>query len=627
MNNITTEKQADDVDQSSQVQSISSRIITLVIMLIGLGLLIQGILTWNSWRLLDPAEIAQNRVDQEDGLSRQQQSQLYERQFDAALQVKGNLVRSGFLYIGLGLIALWVSRRWPQWPNLFSEQMLYGYAFLLPPIGWLLYYRLYPTRGDPNREIIRRNIGIMSLSLVIGGVTLWLISIVQGFILAAVIQPDIGFITLVGEVLSFGWIAWREAEGMTEAYGLLSSPQLAQFIAIFVGGYVALRTRDVRAIAVTVQLVVLAIVLSIVGWLGGNAQTGLAERGLTATDYDFLDRTAGFDISETLIDYDRSSTYGQAFFIGALNTIMVSFTGIALATILGLFVGISRLSSNWLVSTLARTFVELMRNVPLLVLLFFLYAGVFLKLPQREETLMWFGETVMLNNRGVALPWFSPTETIAAWYPFLGGGFLLGIIIWLLRNITYRTTGRPAFNFLFVILAFIIPPLVGIYLYGPLAIEIPYIKGLNYAKVDDRFVGLVMSPEFFGLLIGLVMYTGGYIGEVVRAGIQSVSKGQLEAAGALGLTRSQNLRLIIMPQALRVIIPPLTNQYLNLAKNSSLAIAIGYPDLYSVAHTTFNQSGQSVQVVLMILCSYLLMSLLISAVMNFINRQIQIKER
>ena len=394
------------------------------------------------------------------------------------------------------------------------------------------------------------------------------------------------------------------------------------------GGFVAFRTRDVRAIAVAAQLVFLGVVLAVAGWMGTNASIGMAERGLSATDYTFLDLTSGFDISETLTDYDRSSTYGDAFLTGALNTVMVSVVGIFLASMLGLLVGVSRLSTNWLISTIARVFVELMRNIPLLVILFFLYAGVLLQLPQRADTITILGGNILLNNRGLALTWPAPTATFSNWMPFLIAGVVIGFVVWFFYRRTYKITGRPAFSFWFVVLGFVAVPIIGLLIASPLTIQKPFIDGLNYAKDDNRnFIGLVMSPEFFGLLLGLVLYTGGYIGEVVRAGLQAVSRGQIEAAGAIGLSKNQSLRLIILPQALRVIIPPLTNQYLNLAKNSSLAIAVGYPDLFFVANTTFNQSGQSVQVVLMIMLSYLAMSLFISAIMNFLNKQVQIKER
>ncbi|HFB52267.1 MAG TPA: ABC transporter permease subunit [Anaerolineae bacterium] len=415
---------------------------------------------------------------------------------------------------------------------------------------------------------------------------------------------------------------------LVSIFNFLLAPQVAQLVGISAGAFVAYRTKDVRAISVAGQLVVLAVVLAILGWLGGNAAYGIESRGLSATDFTFLRNTASFDISEHLIPYDRTYTYGRAFLVGALNTLFVSVLGIFFATIVGLFVGIARLSSNWLMSTLARAFVELMRNVPLLVLLFFIYAGVLLQLPQRENTIRVLGNRILLNNRGVAVPWFKPTETFSAWVPYLVVGLILAGIIWYFRNRTYPTTGRPAFSWWFVPLGFVVVAGVGVFITHPLLYQEPFIKGFNYAKDENqKYIGMVMTPEFFGVLSGLVLYTGAYIGEVVRAGIQAVSKGQREAATALGLSQSQSLQLIILPQALQVIIPPLTNQYLNLAKNSSLAIAVGYADLFAVANTTFNQSGQSVQVILMLMATYLSLSLTISVIMNFINSRVKIKER
>lgn len=587
------------------------QIITYVITLLGLGMLVYSAISFNNWRLVDPRAIAEARVAREDGLSRAQQTQLYQRQFDQAVTVKSRFGQQGLIFLVFGVLVLYLSRHWQKWRQLGSEHMLYAYAFLLPPLGWVLYLFAYQTRGNHNRELIRRNIGIMSLSLIAGGVAFYLFQLLQVSLLQPLYTPDPNATTVLSAL-----------------FGFLVSVQLAQFVGIAVGGYVAFLTRDVRALAVAAQLVVLFVVLSIFSWFAANAQIGLDERGIDPADFTFIDLTSGFDIAETLIAYDRNSTYGQAFLVGALNTVMVSSVGIVLASLLGLLVGVARLSTNWLTSTIARVFVELMRNVPLLVLLFFLYAGVLLQLPTRDNTLNFLGGNILLNNRGVALTWPAPTDNFDAWIPFLIVGFLAGVITWFFRNRTLKSTGRPAFNFGFVLLAFASVPVIGIFVVNPLMIQVPFIDGLNYAKTeDDRFVGLVMSPQFFGLLAGLVLYTGGYIGEVVRAGIQSVSRGQREAATALGLTTSQNMQLIILPQALRVIVPPLTNQYLNLTKNSSLAIAIGYADLYFVANTTFNQSGQSVQVVLMIMASYLAMSLFISAGMNFINGRIQIKER
>ncbi len=584
--------------------------ISYFFILLGIVLLVYGVVNLNNWRILNPETIAQARVDEEQGLSRAEQSSLYTRQLESTLVAKSKFAQNGLLFLVLGLASLWVSQNWQQWRRLFSEYMLYAYAFLIPPLGWILFLGAYPTHNDKNRKIIRRNIGIMSLALIAGYIAYYVALLLQAYV----------FSPVGNSVASSGFLV--------AIFNFLLAPQVAQLVGIFAGGYVAFRTKDVRAIAVAGQLVVLAIVLAILGWLGSNAAAGISSRGLSATDFSFLRNTASFDISEHLIPYDRTYTYGRAFWVGTLNTLLISVVGIFLASILGLFVGIARLSTNWLLSTLARVFVELMRNVPLLVLLFFLYAGVLLQLPQRQDSIRLLGDRIWLNNRGVAMPWFKPTEAFSAWLPYLIVAVIAAAVIWYIRNRTYPITGRPAFSGWFVSLGFLLIAGVGILIVHPLVYQEPFIQGFNYARDENRkYLGLVMTPEFFGVLVGLSLYTGAYIGEVVRAGIQAVSKGQREASTALGLTNSQSLQLIILPQAMQVIIPPLTNQYLNLAKNSSLAIAIGYADLFAVANTTFNQSGQSVQVILMLMATYLAMSLTISVIMNFINNRMKLKER
>ena len=586
------------------------KVITYIFALIALGLLAYGLINLNNWRRINPEQLAEARVAQESGLTRAEASSLYERQLGAAEQASSQYLKSGIIFLILAALAYYISKKWQAWRNIFGEQMLYVYAFLLPFVGWILYLFAYPTRGDPNRKVIRKNIGIMSLALPAGIIAYYLVYLIQAYVISPLGHQVATSDFLVG------------------VFNFFLSVQIPQIVGVVVGAYVAFRTRDVRAIAVAAQLVVLAVVLVVFNWLFTNAASGIESRGMSATDFGFLKLTAGFDISETLIDYSRSSTYGQAFLAGALNTLLVSVVGIILATLLGLVVGVARLSHNWLVSTLARAFVEAMRNVPLLVLLFFLYSAVLLQLPKRADTISVLGGRILLNNRGLAFPWPKATANFDAWIPFLIIAFIVTGVLWYFRNRTIPSTGRPAFTIWYVLLGFVVVSGIGIFITHPLIIQTPHIKGLNYAKNEDgSWIGLVMSPEFAGILFGLVLYTGAYIGEVVRAGIQAVSKGQREAATAIGLTNNQSLQLIILPQALQVIIPPLTNQYLNLAKNSSLAIGIGYADLFAVATTTFNQSGQSVQVILMIMASYLTLSLTISFIMNQINRRVQIRER
>lgn len=603
-------RQSGDVDPSTPASRFDqTHLITYFFVALGVALLVFGAVNATNWVRINPEKIAQDRIDSETGLSKAEEVSLYTRQLEQAKKTKAALGRQAFLLIVLGVAALWVSRNWPRWRDLFSEYMLYAYSFVVFPVGWILFF-FYPTHNDKNRKVIRRNIGIMSLAVPATILGYFAIFVLQSYAIAP----------LGNAVASNAFLV--------KVFNFFLNQNIAMLLGIALGGYVAFRTKDVRAISVAGQLVILAIVLVILNWLGGNAAAGIESRGLSATDFGFLSNTASFDISEHLIAYDRTYTYGRAFAVGALNTLLLSVVGIFLATFLGLFVGVARLSTNWLMSTIARTFVELMRNVPLLVLLFFLYAGVLLQLPQRADTLRLFGDRIWLNNRGIALPWFKPTETFSAWWPYLIVALIVAIVIWFFRRRTYPTTGRPAFSGWFVLLGFVLIAGVGIVIVHPLLYQVPFIKGFNYAKDENQhYLGLVMTPEFFGALAGLTLYTGAYIGEVVRAGIQAVSKGQREAATALGLTNSQSLQLIVLPQALQVIIPPLTNQYLNLAKNSSLAIAIGYADLFAVATTTFNQSGQSVQVILMIMATYLALSLIISATMNFINSRVKIKER
>ncbi|MEW6049246.1 MAG: ABC transporter permease subunit [Bacillota bacterium] len=294
-----------------------------------------------------------------------------------------------------------------------------------------------------------------------------------------------------------------------------------------------------------------------------NMRRGLQSLGLTLS-FGFLGIEAGFDISEGPA-YQPGDTYARAFWVGAVNTLRVSAFGIVGATLVGAVVGLARLSSNWLVRRLATAYVETVRNVPLLLQLLFWYGAVFLKLPPVRQAVTWFG-AIHITQRGIYLP----------------------RLVW---------TGA-----------------------GP-AVELPVLQGFNFRG------GTHLSPELSALLIGLVVYTGAFVAEVVRGAVQSVPHGQWEAARALGLSQGQALRFVIVPQALRVIVPPLTSQYLNLAKNSSLAIAIGFPDLFNVGHTILNQTGQSIPVFLMIMASYLAMSLATSALMNLYNRRVRLVER
>ena len=383
--------------------------------------------------------------------------------------------------------------------------------------------------------------------------------------------------------------------------------------------------RDIRVLRVIAQIVFVIVVLAIGAWLLGNYRSWLAERNLTFT-FRFLRLEASFDLAEG-IPFKPTDSYARAFLVGVVNTLRVASVGIILATLLGLVTGVARLSRNWLVSHIASVYIELIRNTPLLVQLFFLYFAVILKLPQLkmkdEITALTLPGPTYLSNRGLAMPWPRPSGSLGSWWPFLVVALVVAVVLWILRARGVRRTGRPSFNFLWVVFAFLAIPAIGWLVVpgNPLVLDVPVIEGLKARG------GTVLSPEYVALTLGLVVYTGAFIAEVVRAGIMAVSKGQSEAARAQGFTEMQILRLIVLPQALRVIIPPLISQYLNLTKNSSLAIGIGFLDLYAVSNTMLNQSGRVVEVFLMIMAAYLSMSLSISLIMNVVNRRIQIVER
>jgi len=338
--------------------------------------------------------------------------------------------------------------------------------------------------------------------------------------------------------------------------------------------------------------------------------------------YDFLRLTSGFDIGESPIPYDRSYTYLRAFTVGLLNTALVSSLGVLFATMLGVLFGIARLSSNFLIQWLARAYIEFLRNIPLLVLLIFLYTGFFIKLPRVREAIELPGN-ILVTNRGVAIPWGIPTETYVQYLMVLGLGILLAIAVGFALAWYGRRSGRIPLIFLWSSLTFLVVALVGWLTMPnpPLEANLPSVQGLRLAG------GKQLSPEFMAVLIGLAIYTSAFIADAVRAGIQAVSRGQVEAARSLGFSSLQVLRLIIFPQALRVIVPPLTSQYLNLIKNSSLAVAVGYPEMFHVSGTILNQSGRAVEMISLVMATYLAISLLTSAFMNWYNQRVRLVER
>ncbi|MDS1781544.1 amino acid ABC transporter permease [Vibrio vulnificus] len=352
-----------------------------------------------------------------------------------------------------------------------------------------------------------------------------------------------------------------------------------------------------------------------------NALTNLNARGI-ATGFDFLSQEAGFGIGLTLIEYDETFSYGRTFVIGLLNTALVSFLGIILATVLGFVIGIARLSSNWLVSRFAAIYIEIFRNIPLLLQIFFWYFAVLQALPSPRQSIS-LGEAIFLNVRGL----FFPKAVFEAGSAFIFAALFAGIIatifigVWA-RNKQKLTGQQTPMGRIALALIVGLPALVYFVSGMPVSAEYPALKGFNYQG------GISIIPELAALLVALSIYTAAFIAEIVRSGINAVSHGQTEAAMSLGLPRTRTLKLIIIPQALRIIIPPLTSQYLNLTKNSSLAMAIGYPDLVSVfAGTTLNQTGQAIEIIAMTMGVYLTLSLVTSALMNIYNKKVALVER
>ena len=368
------------------------------------------------------------------------------------------------------------------------------------------------------------------------------------------------------------------------------------------------------------QVVIIGIVVGIIWYLVDNTNKNLTARRI-ATGFGFLDRVAGIPIGESLISYNPATdTYGRALWIGVLNTLKVAGIGIVLATILGTAIGIGRLSSNWLMAKLTGFYVEVIRDIPLLLQLLFWYT-MLQGLPAPRQS--WrIGDAVFLSNRGIKVPYLI-WEDAHTWalVAFVGGA--VGTFLWSRRaKARQEATGiRPAVWPVALGLLVALPLAVWTALGAPSDVELPVLKGFNFQG------GGTVSPEYFALLLGLVLYTAGYIAEIVRSGIQAVVIGQWEAAGALGMRRGAILRHIVLPQALRVVIPPMTSQYLNLTKNSSLAVAIGYQDVVSIANTTLNQTGQAVEGIAVIMVVFLTISLSISLFMNWYNARIALVGR
>jgi general L-amino acid transport system permease protein len=382
--------------------------------------------------------------------------------------------------------------------------------------------------------------------------------------------------------------------------------------------------RDERFWRIALQVLVLVVIVTILSLLIGNMNRSLQQQG-RRFDFSFLFNTASFNIGESIIPYSANDRYYWAFVVGLVNTLRLILVGFILTTAVGVVAGIASFSDNWLVRKLSQSYVELIRNVPLLLQLFMWYFGVFYGLSRSssgsatQPPSQLLG-SIFMTRQGLVLPW--PPNTIMSWVSF---GLLLlagvvALLLWRWRIKLMEEQGVSGKPQLMALLALGVAALL-LFTVG---------LGWQFPQLDESNAivgGLRLSLEYASVLAGLVFYTGAFIAEIVRAGIQAVSRGQWEAARALGLQPGLLMRLVVFPQALRVIIPSLNSQYMNLAKNSSLALAIGYPDIFSSAATALNQSGRAVEVMLLIASTYLVINLIISVLMNTLNRSVQLKER
>ena len=373
----------------------------------------------------------------------------------------------------------------------------------------------------------------------------------------------------------------------------------------------------IRSIAI--QVVLIAVVVGLVGWLTNNTITNLHQRGI-ASGFGFLGQRAGFDIV-TFLPTNSESTYGYMLLAGLVDTVVVSALAIVIATIFGLIVGISRLSSNWLIRTIATVYIEFFRNIPPLLVILFWYLAVIAALPNIRDAIQ-FGPQISLSNRG----FFMPRPVLGDGFGWTAGAFVLGLVIayglgrW--GRARQMRTGQPFHSFwIGLAIVVVLTGAVFVATGAPLGIEMPVKTRFNING------GWTISPEFATMFLALGIYTASFIAEIVRSGIMAVSHGQTEAARALGLRSGLTLRLVVLPQALRVIIPPLASEYLNITKNTSLAVAVGFADLVSVGNNVLNPTGQSIEVVAIWMAFYLGLSVLISVAMNWFNARIALTER
>jgi general L-amino acid transport system permease protein len=375
--------------------------------------------------------------------------------------------------------------------------------------------------------------------------------------------------------------------------------------------------RNVRVLRFVGQAAFILLVVIVGRELILNLDFGVREQGLDLS-FDFLRQRAGFPIGEG-IAYSPNESFVSAFLVGLVNTIRVAVVGIVLATLVGVVMGVARLSSNWLVRKVAQVYVEIIRNTPVLVQIIFWWGAVVLALPVIGGGFS-LGGVAYVSNRGTALPWFRLEAGAGLWALILAAGAVTAALAWRWRTRANERTGEPPRRVWWSIGVFLAIAVGGLFLTGtPIRGDVPQVGRFGYAG------GIQFSPEYTALLLGLVIYTAAFIAEIIRGSIQAVSKGQKEAAEALGLTPGQQLRLVVLPQALRIAIPPLNSQYLNLTKNSSLALAIGYPEIVQVSSTIINQAGRATQILLLMMATYLVLTLTISFLMNLLNRAVTTK--
>lgn len=379
--------------------------------------------------------------------------------------------------------------------------------------------------------------------------------------------------------------------------------------------------RDEKVRGILYQLITIVAFGALVLYIAHNTAQNIEARGIKS-GFDFLNNSSGFDITESPIPYTTKSTHWEVFKVGLYNTLIISFFGIVLTSILGLFIGVARLSSNWIVSRLAATYIETFRNIPVLLQILFWYNVVLAAMPSVRQSYSFF-DSIFINQRGIFLP--KPIFQEGSIYIGIAvvAAFVIGWFVHKWAKKRLEETGKefPVITTNLAIL--IILPLVAYLLAGkPVDFEYPVLKGFNFEG------GKTYTPEFLALLFALVIYTATFIAEAIRSGIEAVNKGQKEAAMALGLSKTQSLKLVVLPQAIRVAIPPIISQYLNLIKNSSLAAAIGYPELVTVfAGTSLNVTGQALEIIAITMGTYLMISLIVSFILNWFNKKMKIKER